>query len=305
MKRRNFFKTLGVAGASTLPLTLRGNEAVAADVSETTEFNAILIDTTYCVGCRSCEMACAETNGFPEPDEDSDAVFVHTRQTTTQQYSVVNRFETTDGDEIFVKKQCMHCVQPACASACLTKAMYKTPEGPVIWRESKCMGCRFCMLSCPYDAPKFEYDSPNPAIRKCQLCASRLRDGEIPACAEACPAEAVMFGTRRELLRIARERIHQNPDDYHPHIYGEHEAGGSSVLYLSSVPFEELGFRTDLRDSSYPELTTGFLYSVPIVLALWPPFLLALRNASKQRNEEATDAAVHVSDNQHGGHENE
>jgi len=279
MNRRNFVKTLSAVGVSAIPLSAKDKGK-----KEDKEFYGILIDTTYCAGCRSCEEACAEANGLPEISPD-DSVFETERNTSTNQLSIVNRYETDNG-EVFVKKQCMHCAQPACASACLTKAMLKTKGGPVIWREDKCMGCRFCMLSCPFDVPKFEYESNNPKIKKCSMCFNKLQDGELPACVDACPAEAIIFGKRSELIRIARERIISNPDDYVDHIYGEHEAGGTGVLYLSSVPFEQLGFRKDVGNDSYPELTTGFLYSVPIILALWPPFLLALSNSTKRDPEE-------------------
>ncbi len=279
MNRRNFVKTLGAIGVSTIPLS-----AEEKNRSSNPEFYSVLIDTTYCAGCRSCEQACAEVNGLPEIDPD-DSVFDSERKTSVTQLSLVNRYDT-DAGEIFAKKQCMHCAQPACASACLTKAMYKTKEGPVIWREDKCMGCRFCMISCPFEIPKFEYESNNPSIKKCTMCFSRLKEGEKPACVEACPAEAILFGKRSELIKIARERIVNNPDDYYDHIYGENEAGGTGALYLSAVPFDQIGFRNEIGNESYPELTTGFLYSVPLILTLWPPFLLALSNSTKKDNAE-------------------
>jgi Fe-S-cluster-containing dehydrogenase component len=169
--------------------------------------------------------------------------------------------------------------------------MHKTKEGPVIWRGDKCMGCRYCMVSCPFDVPKFEYHSPNPKIQKCDMCFDRLGEGKIPACVEACPAEALMFGTRRELIKEARKRIHENPDLYVDHIYGEHEAGGTGFLYLSPVPFNELGFNTSIQTSSYPELSKGFLYSVPTIFVLWPAILLGIREATKnnQPKEEEND----------------
>lgn len=249
------------------------------------EFVGVLVDTTRCIGCRSCEMACAETHGFPEPDSD-DAVMEKERTPTVSQWSIVNRYETDKG-ESFAKKQCMHCNQPACAAACLTKAMLKTEDGPVIWREDKCMGCRFCMISCPFDIPKFEYDSPNPKIQKCNLCWGRLQEGEVPACVDACPADAVTFGKRRDLIEEAHRRIWSNPGDYVHHIYGEHEAGGTGYLYLSAVPFEQMGFRTDIGTEAYPEYSKDYLYAVPIVLTLWPAFLLALNNATKNDTEQS------------------
>jgi len=285
MDRRDFLKTLGVAGASALG----ANRLRADDPTEETELCGTLIDTTRCVGCRTCEEVCAEVNGLPEPDWD-DAVMEVERNPSETQFTVVSRYDTEEAGEIFVKKQCMHCVQPACASACLTKAMLKTEKGPVIWRGSKCMGCRFCMVSCPFDIPKFEYHSANPRIRKCVLCWDRLAEGELPACVENCPGEALMFGTRRELIREARRRIHENPDQYVDHIYSEHETGGTNTLYLASVPFDQLGFNSRIGNESYPALTEGFLYSVPIVLTLWPAFLLALSNSTKKDEAEQIEA---------------
>lgn len=175
----------------------------------------------------------------------------------------------------------MHCNQPACASACLTKAMLKTKEGPVIWRGQKCMGCRYCMVSCPFDVPKFEFYSSNPKIQKCTMCYDRIKDGKIPACAENCPAEAITYGTRRAMLTEARKRIVENPGVYVDEIYGEQVAGGTAFLYLSPVPFNELGLNTRLQNDSYPELSKGFLYSVPSVFVLLPPILLGIYEATK------------------------
>jgi Fe-S-cluster-containing dehydrogenase component len=255
----------------------------AAETEEVSKPVGVLVDTTRCIGCRTCEKSCAETHGLPEPDS-SDAVFEKRRTTTETQWTAVNRYKTTAG-EIFVKKQCMHCAQPACAAACLTKAMYKTKEGAVIWRESKCMGCRYCMISCPFDIPKFEYNKAVPKIQKCILCWERLQKGQQPACVENCPAEALLFGRRSDLLETARKRIYEDPNKYFHRIYGEQEVGGTGWLYLSAVPFEQIGFRTDLGTTPYPEYTKQFLYSVPVVLLLWPAMLLSLNKAA-DRNEE-------------------
>lgn len=283
MNRRDALKTMGAMAASVVLA-----DSVEAVTEGDEEFVGVLVDTTRCAGCRSCEYACAEANSLPEPDDD-DAVLDHERRQTPSQWSVVNRYDT-DAGEVFVKKQCMHCCQPACASACLTKAMLKTRRGPVVWREEKCMGCRFCMLSCPFDIPKFEYDSPVPKIQKCRLCWERLEEGEAPACVEECPEEALVFGTRREILEEARRRIYEEPEKYVHYIYGEHEAGGTAWLYLSAVPFEQLGFRTDLGSEPYPEFTKEFLYGVPVVLALWPAFLLGVSNATRRKNDESDES---------------
>jgi formate dehydrogenase iron-sulfur subunit len=280
MNRRSFLKTVGVAGAVAMGSS--GGANASAD-GEGIEGYAVLVDTTRCVGCRNCETVCAEANGLPEPDVMDDSVLEAVRKTSETQWSVINRFDTDKG-EFFVKRQCMHCVLPACASACLTKAMKKTDEGPVVWRENKCMGCRFCMVSCPFDMPKFEYNSANPKIQKCRMCWERLKEGQIPVCVENCPAEALTFGKRSEMIAEARRRIVVESGSYVDHIYGEHEVGGTGFLYLSAVPFEQIGFRTDLGSLAYPKLTQDFLYGVPIVLTLWPAFLLALSNATKPKS---------------------
>ena len=277
MDRKEFLITANIA----LGAVLAGSKVRAAEVNEKRELMGVLVDTTRCMGCRSCEYACAEANGLPEPEED-EAVFDNERTQSETQWSVVNRYETDLG-EVFVKKQCMHCMQPACAAACLTKAMYKSEEGPVIWREKKCMGCRFCMISCPFDIPKFEYHSAVPKLHKCQLCLDRIRNGEQPACVENCLGdEALVFGKRSELIEIARKRIFAEPGNYVNHVYGEHEVGGTGMLYLASVPFDKLGFRNDLGSEPYPALTRQFLYTVPVVITLLPPFLLAISHATKR-----------------------
>lgn len=282
MDRRCFLKTLGYTG-----LAVAGSSSKTKAGESNVEFNAILVDTTMCAGCRSCEMACAEYHNFPEPDQD-DSIFNTERKTSIQQFTLVNRYEGEDYEN-YIKKQCMHCNQPACASACLTKAMYKTKEGPVIWREDKCMGCRFCMISCPFDFPKFEYNSSNPKILKCNMCFEKISKGELPTCVDACPAEAIIYGKRRDMLEEARRRIYQNPDDYVHQVYGDDEAGGTGILYISNIPFEKLGLRKDISKTAYPLRTTDFLYSVPVVLTLLPPFLLALSQATKKEKEDLTE----------------
>jgi formate dehydrogenase iron-sulfur subunit len=280
--RRKFLQFTGAAAGASL---LLGPEDVLGSVAkkDTSQQYAMLNDTTRCIGCQACERACAEKNGFPltdtQPDTDTQ------RSTGTEALTVVNGTTTKKG-VIFAKTQCMHCEQPACVSACLVNAMYKTKEGPVIWKEDKCMGCRYCMIACPFDVPKFEYGSLNPKVQKCVMCFDRLREGRIPACAEACPQEAILFGKRGELLDIARKRIYDHPSEYVRHIYGEHEVGGTNMLYLAGVPFEQLGFRTDLGTTPYPEYTKTFLYSVPLALLLAPAFMLGLRQATKGKNDK-------------------
>ena len=281
INRRSFFKALGATGAAVA----LGKEVKAENTNENpVEFKAVLYDSTRCVGCQTCEYSCAEANNLPEPEDYPEAGIV--RNTNENCRTVLNMYETSKGP-VYVKRQCMHCNDPACAAACLTQAMKKTKEGPVVWRDEKCMGCRYCMVSCPFDMPRFEYNSANPNITKCTMCADRQAEGKIPACIENCPAEALMFGSRRELLAEARKRIVENPDMYYDHIYGETEAGGTSMLYLSPVPFEEIGFKTNIQKSSYPALTKSFLYSVPSVFVLVPSLLLGIHEAAKSKNKKS------------------
>jgi len=283
--RRNFFRVLGLTGAS---LAI-GRELNAAPINENEiEFNGILYDSTRCVGCQSCEYACAKANGLPEPTDSPEIGML--RKTNESRRSVINGYNTSKG-EVYVKRQCMQCNEPACTAACLTQAMLKTKEGPVIWRGEKCMGCRYCMVSCPFDIPKFEYFSSNPKITKCDMCHDRLLEGKMPACVENCETEALVFGTRWELIKEARKRIQENPELYVDQIYGEKEAGGTGFLYLSPVPFDELGFSTNIQKTSYPELSKGFLYSVPTIFVLWPAILLGIQEATKNNhhNEEENE----------------
>jgi Fe-S-cluster-containing dehydrogenase component len=249
------------------------------------EFNGMLIDTTKCIGCRACEEACNEANKLPKPDVSfsSDSVFEKKRETTPGAFTVVNRFanEKKPDEPIFVRRQCMHCNQPACASACLTKAMEKTKEAAVVYHKDRCMGCRYCMIACPFDIPKFEYNNPTPYVWKCIFCYERQQKGKQPACAEVCPTGATLFGKKRDLLEIARTRIYTEPDRYVHHIYGEHEVGGTGWLFLSGVPLEKIDLKTNLGTTPYPELTSSFLYTVPLVFVLWPSLLIGLSHIIK------------------------
>jgi len=286
MDRRRFLKSLGagILGAAGTALTA-GRPNAAELISESgKEFKGVLVDTSRCIGCRSCEEACASVHDLPDPNIGDDSVFKERRDTSVTQWTVVNRHKTTKG-EIFVKKQCMHCGQPGCVAACLVKAMKKRDDGPVTW-DTNCMGCRYCMVSCPFDIPKFEYNSWNPRIQKCSLCWERLKQGAQPACVEACPTETLLFGIKRELVEEARKRIYREPKKYVNHIYGENEVGGTSWIYLSAVPFEQIGFKTDLGTTAYPEYSTGFLYAVPMVLILWPAFLMGVSYLTRREEEE-------------------
>jgi formate dehydrogenase iron-sulfur subunit len=275
--RRGFLKVAAV-GAGAAAAGSVGASGIEAE--HAADGPGVLVDTTLCVGCRGCEAACAEANGNPPPD--GDELFKTQRETSTTAFTVVNEAGDT---KRFAKRQCMHCLSPACASACPVRAMDKSPAGPVTYDPSKCMGCRYCMVACPFEIPKYEYEALAPRVRKCEFCAARQAAGLKPACAEVCPSGALTFGRRSELLELAKSRIYTTPNRYLHHVYGEHEAGGTSWLYISDVPFEKLALRTGMPDAQYPGLVAGALSAPPFVMTLWPPLLMGIYMFSKRRDE--------------------
>lgn len=213
---------------------------------------ALLIDIPECVGCGACRSACQQSHGFPEAE---------IKKLTATNYTCLEEF-----DGVFIRRMCQHCVSPTCVSVCPVGAFAKMPEGPVTYTAEKCLGCRYCIMACPYDVPKYEWSSTYPRVRKCTMCyEERTSKGNPTACSEACPTGATQFGTKENLLRVATEKLNANPD-YVQRIYGMKEAGGSEVLYISKVPFEKLGFRTELGEERLPERTWNVLSKIPDVV---------------------------------------
>jgi formate dehydrogenase iron-sulfur subunit len=222
---------------------------------------AILNDTTLCTGCERCVEACRKVNQLGKD------VARHWKRriddlSSTRYTTIVRR----PGNH-FVRRQCRHCLEPACVSACLVGALQKSPEGPVIYDSDKCMGCRYCMMACPYGIPRYEWEKPVPHICKCTLCYARIKEGGQPACVEACPQKATLFGRRNALLEEAHHRIRDNPDKYLGKVFGETEIGGTSVLYLSDIPLDFLAFKPELGKEPLPALTWVALSKVPPLIA--------------------------------------
>jgi Fe-S-cluster-containing dehydrogenase component len=289
MERRNFLKVLAgsLSGAACTkvfsPQKVRAEGGAGASGEE---LLGVLVDTTKCIGCRRCEAACAEINNLPAPSPlDDSRIFEKKRATMPNRYTVVNRYTTKEGKEVFVKRQCMHCNHPGCVSACLVKAMHKVEKGPVVW-ETNCLGCRYCMVSCPFDMPKHDYNTPTPTIEKCNFCwEKKVKKGERPACVAICPTEVMFFGTRREVMEEAKRRIFQEPDKYYPQIYGENEVGGTSWVYIAAAPFEQIGFRADLGSTPYPKLSKGFLTNIGVIDLVIPTLLLGMSYVTKRKNK--------------------
>jgi len=217
----------------------------------------ILIDTTLCTGCDRCVEACKQENklgkDLPRRWKRNIDDLSSTRFTT-----VIQR----EGNH-FVRQLCRHCEQPACVSACIVGALKKTAEGPVIYDSAKCMGCRYCIMSCPFGIPRYDWENSIPYIRKCTMCYPRILDGQIPACVEACPEKATTFGPCDELLREAHHRIEENPERYIQSVVGENEVGGSSIIYISDISLGFLSYNPNPGAQPLPALTWSALSKVP------------------------------------------
>ena len=247
----------------------------------------LLYDTTLCIGCKACVVACQDANGLPRDPTGIDARYDAPVDLNYRAKNVIKLYHDADRRS-FVKVQCMHCVDPACVAACMLGALKKREFGIVSYDVDYCVGCRYCEVACPYGVPKFQWASSTPRIVKCELCNHRLAKGQEPACTEVCPRHAVIFGKRADLLAEAKRRIAENPGRYVDKIYGEADGGGTQVLYLSHVPFDKLGF-PDLGDEPAPQLARSVQHGVyrgfAAPLALFGVLgMIAFRN---QRHEGA------------------
>ena len=216
----------------------------------------LLYDATKCIGCKACVAACAEANDTP-PDTRRDGLHQAPADLNDLTRNVIKLYKPAKGGpSSFVKRQCMHCLEPACAAGCPFQALHKDPEtGAVRWDESKCIGCRYCTITCPYHIPRFQWMGFNPRVTKCELCSHRLAKGLKPGCTSVCPTGAVIFGARTSLIAEVKQRIAEHPGRYYKdHVYGEFDNGGTQSLYLAAVPFENLGL-PELGTESVPEST--------------------------------------------------
>jgi formate dehydrogenase iron-sulfur subunit len=238
---------------------------------------AILYDSTLCVGCKACEGACAERWGLPYDEKIAAEEKLSAHKLTTVE---------THGDR-YSRRLCMNCVSPACASVCPVGALQKTELGPVVYDETKCMGCRYCMQACPFQVPSYEWNARLPRVRKCNMCYERQSEGKPTACAEACPAGATICGDRDALVAEARKRLAEKPDQYYQKIYGIKEVGGTSVLILSAAPFEQIGLRAGLPQEPLPETTWRVLELLPDVVSTGTVLLGGIWWITNRRGEVA------------------
>ena len=247
---------------------------------------AMLVDTTRCTGCEKCVVACKERNGLGEDVPRRWKQRIDDLSST--RYTTILRRPGAKS----VRHLCRHCEEPACASACIVGALQKTPEGPVVYDPDRCMGCRYCMNACPYGIPRYDWEDAVPLIRKCDMCRDRQLEGQAPACVEACPHDVTTVGSREDLVRQAHARIEASPDRYVDHVYGETEVGGTSVLYVSDIELDFLGWKPDLDEKPLPDLTWAALSKVPPIVVGMTGLMAGAWWLIGRRNQLQAEAAL-------------
>jgi formate dehydrogenase iron-sulfur subunit len=255
---------------------------------------AILIDTTRCIGCRACQVACKSWHDLPGERTEFSETLSNPRYMDSNNYTRVIFREAVAPDGrlswYFIPRRCMHCLEPACVSACPVAALQKMADGPVVYDDTRCIGCRYCMMACPFQVPKFQWGSAVPLIRKCDFCADRIAIGMSPACTTVCPTGTLLFGERKALLQEAHRRLGLHPDKYYPEVYGEKIVGGTSKIYLTPVSFESLklehrGFRTDLGNQPQGLRGREWMSKVPYVAVAVGGLAVGLHYFNKRRAE--------------------
>ena len=239
---------------------------------------AILTDITKCIGCLKCVSACKKENKL---EMDVPRIWQKNDGLSAENWTSIIK----KPDNHYIRKQCRHCLEPACVTVCPVGALHKTETGAVVYDKDKCLGCRYCMMACPYGIPRYDWDEPVPYVRKCILCYDRLKNNQQPACTEICPEQATIFGERDELIKLAHQRIKDNPNKYIDKVWGEHEVGGTSVLYLSDIDLECLSYQTNLGTKPLPQTTAPAMKSVPYAFVGMGGAMLGLNWIIRRRNE--------------------
>jgi formate dehydrogenase beta subunit len=281
----------GAVAAAPLAFARAAAGADKAPLRAVPDAVGMLFDSTRCIGCQACVVACAEVNGLTPDTRLSGGIWQMPIDLNSHTKNIIKLYEDGDGGSSFVKRQCMHCIDPACVAACPFEALHKIEKGVVAWNSSACIGCRYCEVACPFEVPKFEWDHTNPKIVKCEFCHDqRLAKGEDPACTTVCPTAAVVFGTRTGLLAEAHQRLADTPAAYaEQRVYGETEAGGTQVLYLAHVPFAKLGLPTLAPDARPGEELRfqAMLYKwLLFPLMLWGMITVVVRRRWQSHEEE-------------------
>jgi formate dehydrogenase beta subunit len=270
ISRRDFLKIAGVTAGSAVIPSLAVHAASKAKPGDQV---SMLYDATKCVGCNACTNACRQWNNT-SPEPDNRGLYDAPSELSAKTWTMIQLYQEGESNS-FVKRQCMHCIDPACVSGCPVSALQKSNEGPVTYDPNRCIGCRYCMYTCPFHIPRFQWDKVIPVVAKCTFCHDRIIDGKGPACAERCPTGALIWGKRDDIVKIAEKRINAADNKYIEKIYGQNDAGGTSVLYLSGVPFEKLGL-DNLGTDPVPDLSESTAKIVLPGIVLGGPFVLGL-----------------------------
>ena len=286
-ERRQFLKGVAATAAATVVGT---KEAKAFHkVEPKDDWYAMLFDSTRCVGCKTCMVACKRTNNLP-PERDEDGIHDAPIDLSAYTRTVIKLYKEGDKHAYF-KAQCFHCVDPACVSVCPVGAIKKDEKTGIVYVTDACLGCRYCQMACPFNVPKFEWNAAIPKkIEKCDMCwYTNVKEGKQPACCEVCPNQAIIFGKRDELLAEAKRRIRENPDRYVPRVYGEAEVGGTGYFVIAGVEFKKLGL-PKLPMISPARVSEGVQHTVykgfiaPVVL-FGTVLTLTVRNKKKRQKE--------------------
>ncbi len=278
LERRDFLKIAG-AGAAGAAVAAGLPASATAEAVDPLNYFGMLYDATKCVGCNACTMACRQWNKTKA--EVRDGLYDSPKTLSAHTWTLIQLYKESD-QMSFVKRACMHCVDPACVSGCPVHALQKSAAGPVTYDPSRCIGCRYCMYTCPFHVPRFEWEAVIPVVAKCTLCADRVAQGLGSACAERCPTGALIWGKRGDLIAEAEGRLKANPERYVDHVYGKDDVGGTSVMYLSAVPFEKLGL-DNMGTDPIPALSesTANIF-LPTILIGGPLMLLAVRTIAQR-----------------------
>lgn len=224
---------------------------------------AMLIDISKCMGCRGCQVACKQWNQLPAEDTRHTGTYENPPRFTAHTWTKIGfqEYTTEDGADtwIFTKLGCMHCSDAACMKACPAGAISHTEFGTVHIDEKKCIGCNYCIASCPFNVVGF--DQAANLAKKCTFCYDRISAGEIPACAKTCPTEAIIYGDRNDMINIAQNRVSELRSNDFPRaeMYGLEELDGLGMMYILTE-----GKSDSMSKYALPEAP-----SVPLSTEIW------------------------------------
>ncbi len=300
--RRDFLKLVGLSGAGLLAGAAEGSASEKLHVND--EELGMLYDATKCVGCKACMSACKRVNGdygnlaYEHAKFDKDLLWDTPSDLSGNTRTLIKLFKEAEHRWSYIKYSCMHCQKPSCVSVCPVSAMTKDKAtGIVDYNRNTCIGCRYCQVACAFNIPKFQWEKTIPQIVKCDLCKNtNLRQKGVSACAETCPAGAITFGKRRDLLHEAHKRLQEHPDKYIYHVYGEHEAGGTNHLYLAAMPFDKLGLPilkseppAEFSEKIQHTIYKGFIAPVALYSTLC---FIAVKNLKRLDNGHGSDEST-------------